>query len=431
MILFSHQKKEDVSMSFDYSHRKSTRKIKLLDGHGNPLSNREVHASQIRHEFLFGAAFFEMVPYLAGKLDLERMELCARDFEKMKAVLNQTTMAFYLGRYEPVEGKPNFEDTMRGAKFFKENGFTVKGHPLCWYAGGENWLLQYPDEVILEKQLARIRREVSSYRGVIDTWDVINEVVITPKVSSMDAFGRRDSAAEHLYNLLGPVGLVKSVFDAAYGENPEGTFLINDYITNTSYSDLIEQSLAAGAKINTIGIQSHQHQGYWGDEKLYEVLERFSKFGLPIHFTENTLTSGHLMPAEIEMINTYEPEVWPTEPQFEERQVRDVEHMTRVLFSTPSVEALTTWNFQDRGAWLHAPAGWLRADGSEKPVYTRMKEIITQEWMTKNETIVTDANGEAELSGFRGDYHLEIEGKSYEVALRKGKLSEPAVLTLE
>ena len=196
-------------------------------------------------------------------------------------------------------------------------------------------------------------------------------------------------------------------------------------------SDLIEQSLAAGAKINTIGIQSHQHQGYWGDEKLYEVLERFSKFGLPIHFTENTLTSGHLMPAEIEMINTYEPEVWPTEPQFEERQVRDVEHMTRVLFSTPSVEALTTWNFQDRGAWLHAPAGWLRADGSEKPVYTRMKEIITQEWMTKNETIVTDANGEAELSGFRGDYHLEIEGKPYEVALRKGKLSEPAVLTLE
>ena len=418
-------------MAFDYSHRISTRKVKLTDANGAPIAGRELSANQKRHEFLFGAAFFELVPYLAGKLPPERAQLVAQDFEKLKAVFNQTTMAFYLGRYEPEEGKPNFEDTMRAAKAFRENGFTVKGHPLCWYAGGENWLLQYPIEVMLEKQLARIRREVSSYRGVIDTWDVINEVVITPKVSSMEAFNFTDSAAEHLYNYLGPIGLVKSVFDAAYGENPEGTFLINDYITNTSYSDLIEESLAAGAKINTIGIQSHQHQGYWGDEKLYEVLERFSKFGLPIHFTENTLTSGHLMPAEIEMINTYSPEHWPTEPRFEERQVRDTEHMTRILFSTPSVEAITTWNFQDRGAWLHAPAGWLRADGSEKPVYTRMKEIIKSEWMTNNLTLVTDENGEAELSGFRGDYEIKTEGACFEVALRKNTLEEPAVLTLK
>ncbi len=418
-------------MAFDYSHRISTRKIKLTNASGAPIAGRELRANQKRHEFLFGAAFFEFVPYLAGKLEPQRAELVAQDFEKLKAVFNQTTMAFYLGRYEPEEGKPNFEDTMRGAKVFKENGFTVKGHPLCWYAGGENWLLKYPIEIMLEKQLARIRREVSSYRGVIDTWDVINEVVITPKVSSMEAFNFTDSAAEHLYNYLGPIGLVKSVFDAAYAENHEGTFLINDYITNTSYSDLIEEALAAGAKINTIGIQSHQHQGYWGDEKLYEVLERFSKFGLPIHFTENTLTSGHLMPAEIEMINTYSPEYWPTEPRFEERQARDTEHMARILFSTPSVEALTTWNFQDRGAWLHAPAGWLRADGSEKPVYTRMKEIIQGEWMTKDLTLVTDENGEAQLTGYRGDYAIEAEGKTFEVSLRKKSLAEPAVLTLE
>ncbi|WP_443110867.1 endo-1,4-beta-xylanase [Butyrivibrio sp. AE3009] len=52
---------------------------------------------------------------------------------------------------------------------------------------------------------------------------------------------------------------------------------------------MIDGCLNAGVPISAIGIQSHQHQGYWGKEKLEEVLERFAHFGLPIHFTENTL----------------------------------------------------------------------------------------------------------------------------------------------
>jgi hypothetical protein len=137
------------------------------------------------------------------------------------------------------------------------------------------------------------------------------------------------------------------------------------------------------------------------------------------------------MPEEIVDLNDYQITDWPSLPEYEERQLRDTENMARILFSSPKVEAFTIWNLQDRGAWLHAPAGWLRADGSEKPVYTRMKEIITQEWMTKNLTLVTDENGEAELSGFRGDYAIEAEGKTFEVSLRKNSLAEPAVLTLE
>ena len=412
-------------MAFDYSHRKSSRTIKLVDRNGNPLSGREIHVNQKSHEFLFGAVFFDMVPYLAGKLDPEHADLCAQDFEKMKAVFNQTTMSFYLGRYEPEEGKPDFEDTMRGAKFFKENGFTVKGHPLCWHTACADWLMQYPDETILEKQLARIRRDVTAYRGVIDTWDVINEVVIMP------VFDKYDNAITRICKRYGRVELVKMVFDAAYGSNPQGTFLINDFNTSRDYSNLLADCFAAGAKINTIGIQSHQHQGYWGDEKLYEVLDRYSKFDMPIHFTENTFTSGHLMPPEIVDLNDYKIKEWPSLPEYEERQLRDTENMARILFASPKVEAFTIWNLQDRGAWLGAPAGWLRADGSEKPVYTRMKEIITEEWMTKNRTIVTDENGEAELSGFRGDYTLETEGSSFDVALRKNVLSETAVLTLD
>ncbi len=77
--------------------------------------------------------------------------------------------------------------------------------------------MKYDNETILKKHLERIDREVTGFKGVIDMWDVINAVVIMP------------------------------IFD--------------------KYDN-------AGVPISAIVIQSHQHQGYWGKEKLEEVLDR-------------------------------------------------------------------------------------------------------------------------------------------------------------
>ena len=104
------------------------------------------------------------------------------------------------------------------------------------------------------------------------------------------------------------------------------------------------------------GLQSHQHQGYWGLEKLRDVLRRFSRFGLPLHFTENTLISGSLMPKYIEDLNDWQEKVWPGTPEGEERQRREVEEIYTALFATPLVEAVTVWDAVD-AKWLNAPSG--------------------------------------------------------------------------
>ena len=52
-----------------------------------------------------------------------------------------------------------------------------------------------------------------------------------------------------------------------------------------------------------------------GRERLEEILERFSVFGLPLHFTENTLLSGHLMPADIVDPNDYQVDVLAIHPE--------------------------------------------------------------------------------------------------------------------
>ena len=217
----------------------------------------------------------------------------------------------------------------------------------------------------------RIQREVSNFKGVVDMWDVINEVVI------MSVY-RSDNAVSRICRYLGPVELVRQIFAAAKQENPQATLLINDFNLSDKYRNLIAACLDAGVPISSIGLQTHQHQGYMGRERLEEILERFSVFGLPLHFTENTLLSGHLMPADIVDLNDYQVESWPSTPEGEERQRREWREMYEILFSHPKVEAITGWDFAD-GAWLNAPSGLLRADNSPKPSYRELQRLIHEE----------------------------------------------------
>ncbi|HET9128305.1 MAG TPA: endo-1,4-beta-xylanase, partial [Propionibacteriaceae bacterium] len=154
----------------------------------------------------------------------------------------------------------------------------------------------------------------------------------------------------------------------------------------------------------------HMHQGYWGEEKTLEVLERFSRYGLPLHFTETTLVSGHLMPPEIDDLNDYRVQSWPSTPEGEERQADELERHYRTLFSHPSVAAATYWGLSDRGAWLGAPAGLVRADGSPKPAYDALRRLVREEWWTPATDRRTDGDGRVRVEGWRGDYQLRAEG---------------------
>ena len=385
-----------------YSHRRASCKIYVTDKAGMPVSNQKLSLKQTNHEFLFGCGAFDTIPYVNDDPQADKEFLKDR-VDKWLALYNYGTLPFYLGKYEPEEGKPEETSRMNAAKFLNSHNVKVKGHPLCWHTACADWLMEYDNKTILEKQLKRIERDVTAFKGVIDMWDVINEVVIMP------IFDKYDNAITRICKDKGRVGLVKEVFAAAKEANPDGIFLINDFNTSISYEILIDGCLNAGVPITAIGIQSHQHQGYWGAEKVHQVLERYEHFGLPIHFTENTLISGEIMPAHIEDLNDFRVSTWPTTPEGEERQMKEVEEMYRILFEHPKVEAITGWDFAD-GAWLGAPSGVIRKDNSVKPVYTRLKEMIKGEWWTDTE-ICTDENGYATVEGFKGDYILSGNGR--------------------
>ncbi len=386
----------------ELSHRKVTKKLRFTDRNGNALKEREISIKQINHAFLFGCGAFDFIPYVMKGEDKQLTD-------SWLEIFNYATLPFYWGEYEPEEGKPNREKLMKTAQYLKEQGVKVKGHPLCWHTVCADWLMKYDTQTILKKQLARIEREVGGFKGVIDIWDVINEVVIMP------IFDKYDNAVTRICKELGRVGLIREVFARAHECNPDAVLLLNDFNTTTNYEILIDGCLNAGVPISAIGIQSHQHQGYWGREKLEEVLERFSHFGLPIHFTENTLISGEIMPAYIEDLNDWVVDEWPTTPEGEERQEKEIEEMYRILFSHPLVEAITTWDFRD-GAWLKAPSGFIRQDRSRKPSFEMLKKLVKQEWWT-DQVVQTDENGFAEVVAFKGDYRISCGNEKAELSL--------------
>ncbi len=384
-------------------HRKAEARIRVMNPDNTPASGISVKADQISHKFLFGCGAFDTV-WMQKVEDEEKKAFVQDRMNKWLGLFNYGTLPFYWGGYEHEEGKPNIDGLMDAAKWLIDHNVKVKGHPLCWHTACANWLLKYSNEEILKRQLERIQRDVTAFKGVIDMWDVINEVVIMPD------FDKYDNAITRICKEMGRIKLVKTVFAEAKKYNPDAVMLINDFNTSESYEILIEGLLEAGVPIDVIGIQSHQHQGYWGKEKLERVLERFSRFGLPIHFTENTLVSGDLIPGYIEDLNDWQVETWPSTPEGEERQANEMKEMYTTLFEHPLVEAITTWDFND-GCWLKAPSGFVHEDNSLKPSYHMMKKLIHETWET-HEDLITDADGYINLKGFKGGYKLSAGDKS-------------------
>lgn len=319
-------------------------------------------------------------------------------------LFDTVTLPFYWGGFEPQEGSPRTEALKKAAQWFADHGILTKGHPLVWHTVCAPWLLDKPLSEVEVLLRGSIRREVSEFAGLIDTWDAINEVVIMP------VFTAEDNGITRLAHIKGRVEMMRIAFEEARAANPQATLLLNDFDMSTAYECLIEAALEAGIRIDKLGLQSHMHQGPWGQEKTERVLERFSRYNIPIHFTETTILSGSPIPERIVDLNDWQvsAEEWPSTEEGEAVQAQQVEAHYRRLFAHPSVEALTYWGLPDRGMWLNAPGGLLRRDGTPKPAYHRLRELIRGHWWTPETTLRTDEAGRISFTGYLGDYQLSL-----------------------
>jgi endo-1,4-beta-xylanase len=383
------------------AHRYGRALLTVRDASGRPLADREVIVEQRSHAFAFGNIGFEFMSVADGAGPPAHAGLWLD-------VFNTATLPFYWADFEPRQGRPDTERLHRTAQWFAGHGCRVKGHPLVWHTLAPGWLRERPIDEIEATVRARIRREVTGLSGVIDSWDVINEVVIMPVFRNEE----HPNAITRLARDRGRIATVRLAFEEARAADPAATLLLNDFDMSTAYECLIEGLLEAGIRIDALGLQSHMHQGYWGEDRTLETLDRFARYGLPIHMTETTLVSGDLMPAEIDDLNDHQVPSWPSTPEGEQRQADEIVRHYRTLLGHPSVEAVTYWGLSDDGAWLGAPAGLVRSDGTPKPAYEALRRLVKGEWWLPATVLRTDDAGNLEVPGFLGDYQLSHGGRT-------------------
>ena len=409
-----------------FIHRRTRATVTVTDGAGRALAGHDVRVEQTGHAFLFGNIGFDFVglanglgttplysPFGGASVD------SARRIEPLWFDLfNQVTLPFYWRGFEPARGAPDTDRLRRTAAWFAERGVAVKGHPLLWHTMAPQWLLDLTDDEVEHEIRQRIAREVSGLGDVVPTWDAINETVIMP------VFDREDNAVTRLAQRLGRIGMVRLAVDtareAAHDAARPVTLVLNDFNLSADYERLVEDVLAAGVRIDALGLQSHMHQGYRGEEYFADVLDRFSRFGLPLHLTENTLLSGDLMPAEVTDLNDHAVDSWPSTPGGEARQADEIVRHYRQLVAHPAVQAITYWGLTDEGAWLGAPCGLVRADGTPKPAYEALHGLVKGAWWLPPTTARTDEQGRVEIDAFAGEFRLTADGETTELALPAG-----------
>ncbi len=408
-------------------HRASQVSVTILAPDGQPLRECPVSVEQQRHAFAFGNIGFDLVRLVGGPdpeadngqpvtgaagLDLNSYA------DLWLNLFNTATLPFYWGRYEPRRGAPDVGRLTATARWLAERRVTVKGHPLLWHTVQPQWLLGLSLDEVEQLQRARIRDLVGGYAGLIDTWDAINEAVIMP------VFSNGDNAITPLARARGRIFMVRLAMTEARAANPAATLVLNDFDLSSAYECLIEGVLEAGVPVDAIGLQTHMHQGFQGEEYLSGMLDRFARYGLPLHLTETSLVSGQLMPAEIEDLNDYQIPQWPSTPEGEARQADEIARWYRLLVGHPAVQSVNYWGLTDDGAWLGAPIGLVRADGTRKPSYTALEGLIKGEWWLPPTSLRTDADGRVAVHGFHGDYRVSAAGGHADFALRP---EEPAV----
>ncbi|HTJ35447.1 MAG TPA: endo-1,4-beta-xylanase [Dactylosporangium sp.] len=399
-------------------HRTGEVTLSVVTPDGRPTADRAVTVAQQRHAFAFGNIGFDFVSLVggpgptggedaetfgrAGRLELDRAG------ELWLNLFNTATLPFYWGGYEPRRGAPDTARLTATARWFAERGVTVKGHPLVWHTVQPPWLLGLGLDEVERLLRARIRDLAGGFAGLIDTWDAINEAVIMP------VFANGENAVTPLARARGRIHMVRMAFEEARAANPAATLVLNDFDLSSAFECLIEAVLEAGVRIDAIGLQTHMHQGYRGEEYTIGVLDRFARYGLPLHMTETTLVSGHLMPPDIDDLNDYRIPQWPSTPEGESRQADDVVRHYRTLLAHPAVQSVNYWGLTDDGAWLGAPAGLVRADGTRKPSYDALESLIKGEWWLPPTGLRTSADGTLTLRAFLGDY--TIDGAPFTIA---------------
>jgi GH35 family endo-1,4-beta-xylanase len=353
--------------------RKENATVTVKDANGQPVPGAQVKVEMTRNEFLFGGNIFGFDQYADPKINQAYKDRFAEIF-------NFATVGFYWRWYEPEQGHPNYAYTDKVLAWCKEHDIHVKGHPLLWGVK-DGWPKWSPGLPSPEMQHARVNEIISKYKDRIGYWEVVNEPSHNPEPKIDDPYRW------------------------AHEADPTAQLIVNDFEVMANgyppFYELLRKAKESGVPFNGIGIQSHEPEWMWFPlHKVKETLAHYAELGKDLYITEFTPESSG-KPA-FELDNVPDGKTWD-----EATQADYAVRFYTVCFANPAVKGITWWDLSDSGAWREG-GGMLHADMSPKPVFFALKDLIHEKWTTKTQG-QTDAAGNFDFRGFRGNYAIEVD----------------------
>jgi endo-1,4-beta-xylanase len=249
---------------------------------------------------------------------------------------------------QPTEGNFNWTQADIIADYARDRGIKMRYHTLLWHAQVPAWVFQDTNgnplvagnaahrELLIERMKTHIQEIVKRYDDVVESWDVVNEVIA-------DGGGLRNSP---WLQIIGPE-YIDYAFLFAAEVVTDGALLINDYNTNlepkrTTLRNVVQGLLDRGIPIDGVGHQMHINIDWPSLSNIRETLEMFAAMGLMNEITEMDMS-----------VYTNSTDTSPvTEAQLARQgyRYRDIFNLYREL--SPIINSVTLWGLSDDVSWL-------------------------------------------------------------------------------
>lgn len=230
------------------------------------------------------------------------------------------------------------------AAFALENNLALRGHNLLWYHRTPNWFFDLDSRQEIESAIVeRIRRLAGRYRGMVHSWDVVNEP-IEPKD------GRPDGLRTEIFlEMFGP-DYLDLAYRTARETDPAARLVVNEYdveldtpeqeARRTALLNLLERMRGSGTPVDAVGVQAHLSCSGgppFSAARLRRFFADVAGLGLTIQITELDVTD----------------EKAPADEAVRDRLVADTySRFLDTALDEPAVKVVVTWGLSDRHSWI-------------------------------------------------------------------------------
>ena len=255
----------------------------LLHSQSKNAADEDVHHSLsevYKHAFLIGTAVNEAI-------------ISGSDSLSQAIVLNQfnTITPENVMKAEEVNPQPgiyNFEPADAVVEFGEAHNFFIVGHTLVWHNQTPDWFFLNKNgqpktkQEQIEQMRSHIERVAGRYKGRVDAWDVVNEVV------AEDGSYRPTTWVKGIGN---GDELVKLAFRFANEYAPDAALYYNDFnawrpAKRDGIVRMVKMLQKEGIRIDGIGIQGHWGLNYPKTEYIQQAIDAYHELGLKVMITE-------------------------------------------------------------------------------------------------------------------------------------------------